>query len=195
MRSPSQAVMVALGSLERSRPARRRAASVLMSWSLWRPRRARCGSSGLAQPWLWFHVSRQASKVFSWPGGAMFSALVVLSSILGTTKCSSTLPSWLWRTHRMSYCSRSRPAKAISSKLAITARSVAPAGTLAGMSPRSNAITPEVYRHLFGQASISIRVRSGSPASTSGAGVRVFVWPGMRRCVSGSNSGTTSEIT
>ncbi len=48
----------------------------------------------------------------------MFRAFPLVNSMRGTTKCSSTRPPsvcW-WRTHVMSHCSRSRPAKASASK-------------------------------------------------------------------------------
>jgi len=103
----------------------------------------------------------------------MFKDLPVVSSILGTTMCSSTLPSCMCRTHRMLYWSGSRPANANRSKSPITCCCWASVGA----SSPANAITPDVYLFLCWQVSINARVIAESPRNVSGAGRRVMVMP------------------
>ena len=112
-----------------------------LTWSV----RARSGSSGRAQPCSWFQASLSGAYVRSHPGGAMFRALPVRSSIRGTRKCSSTRPPsgppvCACRTQAMSYCSASIPANATRSNSSITARCCASVGA----SSRANEITPVV---------------------------------------------------
>ena len=127
-------------------------------------RRARAGSSGLAQFSRWLCRSRNTSKCFCQPGGQGLNALPLESSTRGMTKCSSWCPAWLWRTHRILRWSGSRPANATRSKSSMTRRSCSGVTGSSGCQES----TPAVKRHLVSSESMRAWVVSSSPRSTSG---------------------------
>ena len=83
--------MTSRGSASTARPARRFAASIKARCPGCSAR-ARAGSSGRLQPWVWLKPSRSGPKVFCQPGGAMLRLLPVSRSQRAARMCTWTPP-------------------------------------------------------------------------------------------------------